>query len=1262
MARTFLTSGQTAGVAPGTVVTELFGTNANETVNIITVLGVGADVVFDASFNRGGDVINIDQPASSYTAQLVGGSRLVLTGTNGSVIDIPAGATGVVVNFSDADGRVLRFDGPLLKLGDQTITTTASAVLEGDGPVLPPQDEIFLTSSSDIGGVYNGTSGADFFYAPIVQNPALGGVSNSLSSGDRVIGGAGSDRLYAEIVPEFFTGTPAVIDIQPTIRSVERIEFEARDLGTFSGSKDSYINYASSSSSQAIYVDAKKIADVVRIGSAYSDGDLVIENLTTLTTAGVARNTDSVTITMDHTDNFNSDGDASDLQVYFDDDYLLAGQSRTTSQANYFLLDEDSDDYINEPLLNIERNGITLTIDGTPVVIRVSNTAAGVPDNYEAYAQALRNDIANQIATGTTILQGITVVVDPNNTEDTFNDDGVNVIIPAISLIDAQGREIIPTGFVTPADATGSFDIYGTFNNDPSETFDDAITVNIELNKVGRNGEGGDLIVGGKNGDKGIEVFNVSVQGVGVDDPSGEVAKPSSLGTLASTGNALAEVYISTDPAFVDGDTFASLEIRDGFGDAWNSYDNPANPDGSSSLRPNDLRLVDADEFLGDLALGTNYSIVNLDTLLARGGGNVTFYGDYNGAELAQPYVVSTGEGEDFIELEFDGDALDFRQSSVTVSTGGGDDEVNLFFDPDGAGNTGSDVPDILNQAVLANVSVDTGSGNDIVRLLAPTAGNAIIDAGSGNDEIYTTHTDYNTSVDQRDAWLFNFDTAANAAPSVNDPTDDVAGKPLSLAYLSGATITVAFSGAGTGSAADGGGVMAYGDADSVSGPFINGYESSVAITSLINGNNHFGDQRDINAAIIKAIEGSPVLSKLLSVSEGPNNTLIVNSLTGGNFNPGDLEVTIALQPYSSTNYGSSVLTEARRLAGDSSLTLTDLWGSQTPAVTDAYDNGPDAAPFADVTNTWYRGLGVDQAYESYNGGFVDDLETDTIINGGAGDDLIVLSTDYTGFLPGVTDTFTVGPFNQFYNGASNETIVLEDVFGNDTVMNFTTALGNATTTGSGPTLQGLYEDGLDFLDFSDYLTSLQDESVNTIPDSPNSPVSNELIPVTLDYNIVADPTVLQQANEVTIVRLTGTSTQSFANLTSTVIQNLFNTDLAINDYGDFDATDFNAFDEYTANVPNGTDQLIGGAGSAKGIIMVENAANLGQYKVFELSWNGNDSADVDSAANGIVTATQIGTLDFGTSLTGIEEINLVGTLEYGQLLVDGFGPFTPVI
>ena len=74
--------------------------------------------------------------------------------------------------------------------------------------------------------------------------------------------------------------------------------------------------------------------------------------------------------------------------------------------------------------------------------------------------------------------------------------------------------------------------------------------------------------------------------------------------------------------------------------------------------------------------------------------------------------------------------------------------------------------------------------------------------------------------------------------------------------------------------------------------------------------------------------------------------------------------------------------------------------------------------------------------------------------------------------------------------------------------------------------------------------------------------------------------------------------------------------------------------------------------GDAKAILMVENADNEGEYKVFELSWDAGDDSDLDPE----VSVTQVGGQDFGASLDGLREINLVGSDAYDNLIENGFG------
>ena len=108
-----------------------------------------------------------------------------------------------------------------------------TAQIPEDGAIFTPianaLDDPTFTLTSGIDKLV-GTSDGDFFDAPPAQNPSLGGLSNTLSSADSIDGGAGLDRLHAEITQEFVGGSGyAFTDIQPTITNVEEIDIEVRD-------------------------------------------------------------------------------------------------------------------------------------------------------------------------------------------------------------------------------------------------------------------------------------------------------------------------------------------------------------------------------------------------------------------------------------------------------------------------------------------------------------------------------------------------------------------------------------------------------------------------------------------------------------------------------------------------------------------------------------------------------------------------------------------------------------------------------------------------------------------------------------------------------------------------------------------------------------------------------------------------------------------------------------------------------------------------
>jgi len=433
------------------------------------------------------------------------------------------------------------------------------------------------------------------------------------------------------------------------------------------------------------------------------------------------------------------------------------------------------------------------------------------------------------------------------------------------------------------------------------------------------------------------------------------------------------------------------------------------------------------------------------------------------------------------------------------------------------------------------------------------------------------------------------------------------------------------------------------GDGNLLADAFADGYEASTTISTLINGNIYFGDQRDINAAIVKIITDDSTLNKLLTAEISTNNTLVITSLTGGDFNTDDLEITLAQKPATTATFASAVLAEAEVVFKNSSLTLTQLWGSETPASDAAYvgENDGAGALGNDATVTtvveqfnYYTGLGVDNA-TLHTGSTASTVETDTTINGGAGNDVIVMSTDAIG---GGVPAYTVSSNNRLLNGASNETIKLEDTFGNDVVMNFTANPLDA---------------GVDFLDYSDYLISQASAS--------GSNASKQLIPVTIAADVAG-----VVANEVSVIRFDNTdaadTSEIFGSLTATQIASLFNfktgDKLGTNtQYGNLVAGTFsvkaNYDDESTTASPK--IDLIDGKGKA--VVMVENADNLGFYKVFELSWYGGEK---DVTSTHTVTAVDLGSLDFGTTLTGMTDISLTGSAANAALsLATGVVPVT---
>ncbi len=512
----------------------------------------------------------------------------------------------------------------------------------------------------------NGTPGQDFFNADINQS-SFGTRSNTLTTGDIIDGLAGHDILQAQLTDRDDD------EVQPDITNVEMIRIEVVN-------KSPELPDISD-----VTLDAKDIRGHDEIGSHYSDGDLVIENLTTFDNDGETRRpTADITITMDHTDNTNSDGDASDLTVYFDDNDL---RKATVSQARFWLRDQNANGPGQPPLQNIDVTGIRFDWNGNEIRIEDAQVRAN-GGTYEAFMQDLQDELEQRIADGA-LPRGTKLELDYSQTSPVTLTGGRIDQVPSFLLTVPEGQ-ITQPDFIRPPNISGNFNVFG--RREAIESKEQALSVDIDLLKVGRGGDGGHLVIGAKSQDSGIEVFNVDVLG-DEDESSNLEFLDTASRNAGADAFALRTINIETH-ADVQGDDVANLTIRGG--------------------SKSNLTAINAANFRGDLNLGSvgaqftlQTAFVNVDTITATGGGNVKIQ---HWIREAADYGITTAGGVDIIQVR-----SDVNNGSINISTGAGDDTITLS----GAGTTAA--------------TIDGGDGNDVI---AGGAGNDRIDGGAGNDRI----------------------------------------------------------------------------------------------------------------------------------------------------------------------------------------------------------------------------------------------------------------------------------------------------------------------------------------------------------------------------------------------------------------------------------------------------------------------------------------------------------------------------------------------
>jgi methionine-rich copper-binding protein CopC len=861
-----------------------------------------------------------------------------------------------------------------------------------------------------------------------------------------------------------------------------------------------------------------------------------------------------MTVGMGYTGSADGIWDESDMHVLFDPDFLLTGQ-QAESKAIYYLLDQDADlfdtdvdgDGTVDLLANINANGLRFTVDGVEQVIEFDQALLtdGSIRNHDDFVAALQDSLDALIAAGAVPADTV-LYVDDTLTDFTFLDDGSRSSdIPAIVLETQTSTILDSVGFAWVEDLVGEYNVYGRLD-DEAAVADEPLSVQVDLEKVGRGADGGELLIGSMDKfNEGINEFYVTVFG---DD-----SRPSSLSRLDSTGNDLDRIYITSDNDGFPEDTFADLTI----GNA-NTVGNPHPFNGTPGPVNDGMSLIESDGFGGNLSLGTAANRVNdlaeLDT--TDMAGNTTFWAEIDaidpvtGLPRNVQYDYKTGSGDDTIDLILDGDAVDAVGEGLSIATNAGDDVVTVDAPVGEASPFQLSVSQNTMQ-YLSNLAVATGAGEDTVEINDNFR--FMVEAGADSDFVYINSQDnaFDAFDGETGAWVFS---TATGVPTFGNRV------------LYQAELTVNFA----------------------------GFESTVTVQTTA-ANNFVATQLDINAALMAAIDASPELSRMLAYAGGTGsqqltitslvdgaNTLAVDlyqpQLVAAGVDPAAGEVNLAAADEDALLAGI-VATDAAEDSNTDPLAYMNANDGSLNADGTVGTGGPLAAPAYD-----FQGAAIGGSFDAIG---VRNVNFSVINMGSGANDLVVLDS----------------------NDNSANILVIDQTFGKVSVVNFfddaaRTVVGNHA------------------IDFTAYLNNVDSNTGSTLSEDP--------IAITLNVTPITAAGSLAAANSVNMLRLAGTAAESFAALTAEDLITALN--------GDGTA------DDNYANITNATLDAAANTAALVGnvqdhIVMVENAANLGEYKVFYLT----STVDPDTNTTGGDFDTDgvlLGTLDFGASIN----FNLVGS------------------
>jgi hypothetical protein len=956
---------------------EIIGSSA---ADLVFVDASAAGVVVNG--NGGADVITLEGGVADYKVQQ-DGSRLKFTNAAGGVSFVALTANAVTINFDDAVA-VAKVDGAKLMLGNQDVTglvlptsvTGTSAILGGTG--------IMLKDGQD---VLHGSALNDVYTSYILDN------SNTFESGDRIIDPSttDTDKVFAEI------GNSQNIAINAKTTNVENFYFQAQsaldgsndDSDNFVDShwntplddQDASFHYGGISQDGISTIDAEDLDGVRQLWSDNSRANLVIED--------VRENSHVTTIGMRDTDAGNVN-----YEVYFNTDNITKpGDESTGAALTIRAIDVLNLKKAGNGVNTLPFTSLTLTIGTQDVTLDINFAALTADNEYEALRAAIDKALDDKGFTSIDVTLGPKdTAVFSINVETFLKGDPAGEYFPII--LKNNGPDAIK--FKSYELKSGSLPPSGNVVFDPQvgkaiET-PFLTQVDVILDNVARNDAAGsgDLVIGDMS-EIGIQQFNVQVD------------RNSHIDQLASTNNWLEVVNVTND--FTN-----NLE---------DTHSGTAGANGNLIINQiDDVRVFDAHTMVGNVTLGAALSQNVTEKYL-----NLVDTQDdpaFDNSEIDYRTVVDKefsydfGAGDDTLVLTIDksnmADAGTTNREDfvLEINGNGGKDDITLQIGDDtGETPLGSGIGDFsnwyANSKLNANLTINTQAGDDTVR--AYGAGDRIINTGADNDTVYIDNSgDYPSG--RKAIWVYNthFAKDSNVLDDQNGPTGDV-GLGLQsdvndTYHMYKVSLKVSFM----------------------------GFEATAVIP---NTNGHTTDLQ-INQAIKAAINGDAELSKLLHASDGPANTLVIESLIDGDMDTANggiptPEFTLTAPTSASLTAGEvNLLFAAYGVVNDA----TAVHDAIVAAISDFNDKGDYDSAYAETS------FGADYTGVNSTLGVGDNT-----IEGGIGNDVIVLGTmgdDSMGILGGIEFHQTLGYSNDtlVYNGYNN---------GLDTVVNF--QFGHETLT-----------------------------------------------------------------------------------------------------------------------------------------------------------------------------------------------------------------------